>query len=252
MKNSIKLLAIAAICAAAVSCETQPSTASYTLSATFGYVAENPQAYPVIDSLYYNKYVMLDSYSALCTSCEDVNNSFNGGWKVSLKKGGASEPAELQMFASAGRFAGFTDTTSSVLANKAYAVYTSSPLKDYDIEFKYSEYFAKSSCNVLGFYINNTKYVETLADQGLIPDGDYLKVTATFYKGSLPVCTEEFYLVDYSGAEKKIVKDWTVWEMKNAQKCDVDAVKFAVSSASGTLPESFCLDFLVASISVEY
>lgn len=244
MKNSIKLLALAAICAVAVSCKNEPSTMSYTLSATFNNVAENPQYYPVVDSLFYREYVLLDSYSALCTSCEDLNNGFVGGWKVSLKKGDASEPAEQQMFSSAGQFVGFSK-------NQAYAVYTSSP-KDYDIVFKYSEYFTKSSCNVVGFYINNTKYVETLAEKGLIADGDYLKVTATFYKGSLPVCTEEYYLVDYSGTEKKIVKDWTAWEMENARKCDVDAVKFAVSSASGTLPESFCLDFLVASISVEY
>lgn len=250
MKNSIKLMALAAVCVAAISCETKPSTMSYTLGGTFGYIAESPDSYTLIDSLYYNKYVMLDSYSALCTSCEDMNTNFNGGWKVSLKKGSSSESENLQMFASAGANAGFTDSKSGV-ANKAYAVYTPS-LQDYDISFKYKDYFSKSTCYVQGFYINNTKYVETLANKGLIKDGEYLKVTATLFKNSLPVCTEDFYLVDYTGAEKKIVKDWTVWEMKDAAKCDVDGIKFSVSSATGSLPESFCLDILVASIAVEY
>lgn len=250
MKNSIKLLAMAAVCAAAISCETKPSTMSYTLGGTFGYIADNPEAYTVVDSLYYNKNVMLDAYSALCTSCEEMNTNFNGGWKVSFKKGSSSESDDLQMFASAGVNAGLTDSKTG-LANKAYAVLTPS-LQDYDIVFKYKDYFSKSTCYVQGFYINNTKYVETLANKGLINDGDYLKVTATFFKNSLPVCTEEFYLVDYTGAEKKIVKDWTVWEMKDAPKFDVDGVKFSVSSARGTLPESFCMDLLVASVALEY
>lgn len=250
MKNSIKLLVLAAVCASAISCETKPSTVSYTLGGTFGYIADNPEAYTVIDSLYYNKYVVMDAYSVLCTSCEDMNTNFNGGWKVSFKKGSSSESDDLQMFASAGPNAGLTDSKTGV-ANKAYAVLTPS-LQDYDISFKYKEYFSKSTCNVKGFYINNTKYVETLANKGLINDGDYLKVTATFFKNSLPVCTEEFYLVDYTGAEKKIVKDWTVWEMKDAPKFDVDGIKFSVSSARGTLPESFCMDLLVASVALEY
>lgn len=252
MKNSIKLLALAAVCAAAISCENKPSTLSYTLAATFGYVADDPQTYALVDSLYYNKYIMLDSYSALCTSCDEMNSGFNGGWKVSLKKGGSTESEDLQMFASAGPNAGFTDSKSGV-ANKAYAVFTPSMLQDYDIVFKYGDYFTKSSCNIAGCYINNTKYVETLAANGQISDGDYLKVTATFYKASLPVCTEEFYLVDYTKSdEKKIVKDWTAWEMKDARSFDVDAVKFSVSSANGFLPASFCLDALIASIAVEY
>lgn len=250
MKNSLKLLALAAVCAAAISCETKPSTVSYTLGGTFSYIAEAPQSYTFVDSLYYNKYVMLDNYSALCSSCEEMNSNFNGGWKISLKKGSSSEGEDLQMFASAGPNAGFTEPKSGV-ANKAYAVYTPS-LQDFDISFRYKDYFSKSTCYVSGFYINNTKYVETLADNGQITDGDYLKVTASFFKGALPVGTEDFYLVDYTGAEKKVVKDWTVWEMKDAAKLDVDGIKFTVSSAKGFLPESFCMDLLVASVALEY
>ncbi len=251
MKNSIKIFASAAILFAAVSCENKPSTMSYTLAGTFNYIVENPSNYPVVDSLYYTKYIMLDNYSALCTSCDDVNSGFIGGWRVSLKKGSLEEPANLQMVSSAGLSAGLSDSKSG-LDNKSYAVYVPSS-SAYDIEFKYKDYFTKSTCNVSGFYINNTKYVERLAADGQIADGDYLKVTATFYKGNLPVCTEDFYLVDYRSAEKKIVKDWTAWEMKEASKCDVDAIKFSVTSSNEMLyPQSFCLDIFIASISVEY
>ena len=252
MKNSIKLLALTAVCAAVISCENKPSTMSYNLTATFDYVADNPQTFALVDSLYYNKYIMLDRYSALCTSCDEMNSGFNGGWKVSLKKGSSSEPEDLQMFASAGPNAGLTDTKSNY-ANKAYAVFAPSMPQDYDIVFKYGDSFTKSTCNVVGFYINNTKYVETLADNGQIADGDYLKVTANLYKASVLVGTEEFYLVDYTKPEeKKIVKDWTAWEMKTAQNLDVDGIKFSVSSATGVLPPSFCLDYLIAAIAVEY
>ena len=249
MKNSIRLLILAAIVIAAVSCDSKPSTMSYTLTGNFSYVLDYPTEYPVIDSLYYNKYIMLDNYSALCNSCEDMNSGFSGGWKVSIKKGGIGDSDELMMFTSAGKNAGYTESKTG-FASKTYAVYSPSLSSGYDIVFKYKDYFSKSTCNVLGFYINNTKYTEKLADDGKITDGDYLKVTATFFKNDQPVCTEEFDLVDYTGTEHKIVKDWTPWEMKTAQGYDVDAVKFSVKST--TLLPSFCLDFLLASVAVEY
>ncbi len=250
MKNSIKLLVLAAVCVAAFSCDSKPSTMSYTLAGTFGYVTEQSETFKVVDSLYYNKYIMLDNYSALCTSCEDMNTGFNGGWKVSLKKGSLSEADNLQVWASSGVNAGFTDTKSGA-ANKAYAVYSPST-QQYDIVFKYGDYFSKSTCYLSGFYINNTKYVEKLAAEGGIADGDFLKVTATLFKNGSEVGSEEFYLVDYGGAEKKIVKDWTAWEFKSGVAFDVDAVKFSVTSGSGNLPQNFCLDVFIASVSVEY
>lgn len=250
MKNSIKLFTLAAILLAAVSCENKPSTMSYTMAGQFNYVAEYPTEFPVIDSLYYNKYIMLDNYSALCTSCDDVNSGFSGGWKVSLKKGSSEDTPDLQIFSSAGKHAGLTSETNGSLSDKAYAVFSYPSQSTYDIVFNYKNYFSKSSCMVQGFYINNTKYVETLADEGKIADGDFLKVTASFYKNDAKVCEEEFYLVDYTGAEKKIVKDWTAWEMKTSATFDVDAVKFSMTSSN--LPSAFCLDFLIASISVEY
>jgi len=249
MKNSIKLFILAAIIIVAASCENKPSTMSYTLTGNFSYVLDLPEAYPTVDSLYYNKYIMLDNYSALCTSCNDVNSGFSGGWKVSAKKGGAEDTDELLIFTSAGKYAGYTEPKTG-FANKTYAVFFPSMSSGYDIVFKYKDYFTKSTCNVLGFYINNTKYTEKLAEEGKIADGDYFKVTATFFKNDLPVCTEEFYLVDYTGAEHKIVKDWTAWDMKTAKGYDVDAVKFSVSST--TLLPTFCLDILLASVAVEY
>jgi hypothetical protein len=249
MKNSIRLIIMAVILAVAVSCENKPSTLNYTLTGNFYYVAKNSTEYPTVDSLYYNKYLMLDNYSSLCTSCDDANTGFNGGWKVSLKKGSESDTDELLMFTSAGKYAGYTDPDNN-FTSKTYAVFSPSSSSSYDIVFKYGDYFSASSCRVLGFYINNTKYVEKLAEEGLIADGEYLKVTATFYLKDSAVCTEEFDLVDYTGSERKIVKDWTAWNMKTAKQHDVDAVKFSLSSVS--LPQSFCLDILMASISVEY
>jgi len=252
MKNSIKLIVLAVICAAAISCETKPSTMSYSLSGQFGYVAEYPKEFPTVDSLYYNKYVMLDEYSALVTNCEDVNSGYvGGGWKVSMKKGGTEDSMDLMMFTSAGKYAGLTDPKTN-FTNKAYAVFNAPSMSTYDIVFKYQDYFTKSTCNVHGFYINNTKYVEKLADEGKIGEGDFLKVTAQFYKSDIQVCTEEFYLVDYTTAEHKVVRDWTAWVMDSAKSHDVDAIKFSISSKSGSLPQAFCLDYFVAAVSVEY
>lgn len=252
MKNSIKIFILAVMAAAAISCENKPSTMSYTLGGRFDYIVNNPESFPVIDSLYYSKYILMDNYSALCTSCdaESVNSGFNGGWKVSLRKGGMEQADDVLKYASAGPNAGLTDSKGG-FSDKTYAVWSPSML-DYDIIFSYKNSFSKSTCFVSGFYINNTKYVEKLAEEGLITDGDFLKVTAKFFNGDIPVANEEFYLVDYTGSERKIVKDWTAWEMKDASKFDVDAIKFDVTSNNVALPQNFCLDFLVAAIAVEY
>ena len=249
MKNSIKTLFFAAAIVAAVSCEDKPSTLSYTLTGNFNYVAENPSTFPVNDSLYFSKYIMMDDYSVLCTDCTDVNTDFNGGWKVSLKKGSMNDTDNLLLYSSAGNSAGYSDQKTG-FASKAYAVYTPCPSSDYDIVFKYADNFTKSNCNVIGFYINNTKYIEKLAEEGQINEGEFLAVTATFFKNGIPVCEEEFVLVDYTGSERKVVKDWTAWDMQRAKTKDVDAVKFSISTTS--LPPYFCLDFLLASVSVEY
>jgi hypothetical protein len=100
MKNSIKFLFLAAIAIAFASCDNKPSTMSYTMVSNFNYVAEYPEKFKTVDSLYYNKNVMLDDYSALCTKCEDMNNGFISGWKVSMKKGSATESADLLLFLS--------------------------------------------------------------------------------------------------------------------------------------------------------
>lgn len=75
------------------------------------------------------------------------------------EKGGAEDTDELLIFTSAGKYAGYTEPKTG-FANKTYAVYFPSMSSGYDIVFKYKDYFTKSTCNVLGFYINNTKYTE--------------------------------------------------------------------------------------------
>ncbi len=255
MKNSIKCCLFAAIALTAASCLSSGNgSVSYTLVGEFNYIAENPTIYKLQDSLIFaNKVQMGDGCSMLCTKCDGINENFDGGWKISTKKGSPDDTEELSMFTSAGKNAGLTITEKSYTSsNKAYAVFCQTyDMPAYDITFEFSGY-SKSTCYVIGFYINNTKYVENLADAGQIPAGDFLKVTATFYKNGAPVGTEEKFLVDNTGTELKIVKDWEEWKMEDVTKTDVDAVKFSVESGTGVLGEGFCLDNFVASIALEY
>lgn len=94
--------------------------------------------------------------------------------------------------------------------------------------------------------------MEIYADKSKVTDGDFLKVVAKFYKDDVKVCEEEFYLVDYTGVEKKCVAEWTYWNMRVASKYDVDAVKFQIISSNDSLPHHFCMDLLMASITVVY
>lgn len=60
--------------------------------------------------------------------------------------------------------------------------------------------------------------MEIYADKSKVTDGDFLKVVAKFYKDDVKVCEEEFYLVDYTGVEKKCVAEWTYWKYESCFK----------------------------------
>lgn len=248
MKNSIKLTAIAAILSAIfASCETKPGSLSYTLNGNMDYLSQYTSYFS--DSLFYNQGVYLDDLSYLWSNCTEMNAGFVGGWKISMKKGGGPEDSyEFLWLASAGKNAG-------ALESACYAVYQPSDdptqMKNYDIMFNFSG-FTNESCSVQGMYINNTKAVENMAAAGEIVSGDFVKLTASFYKNDALQGSEECYLVDYTGAELKVVTDWKAWETEDARLWNVDAIKFTVEVSGPKFEPVFCMDNLVASISLEY
>jgi hypothetical protein len=251
MKNLLKIFALAAVASTLLSCETKPSTLSYTLIGTFDYM----DASVYVDSVYYAPGFYMDQLSALNTKCTEVNQGFTSGWRISKKYGSSEDSYEMKSLTSAGKGRGYG---TAPYQNGAYAVFTMgldrTQMATYDIYFNVLG-FSKANCKVSGMQINNTKTVEELYKAGEVVSGDYLKVTAEFYKDGSVVWTDEKYLVDYTGAEAKVITDWESWsfDFKDASSTNVDAIRFNVtSSAPDRYPLNFCMDYFVASFSLEY
>lgn len=251
MKNSFLSIIISVLCFAGLgSCNfvpDGPNSLSYTLVANFDALIDYGSMNYFNDSLLYAQVFGMDQIAYLCTKCgEEINTDFSGGWKISLKKGGLDEAAELSRFASAGKEAGLKDSY-------AYAAFSynpdSSKMPDYDIEFNFSNY-SVATASVIGLFINNTKAVEKLCLNDEVNQGDYMKVIAHEYLAGTEVGTEEFMLVDYTGSELKYVDTWEAWKFE--KNPNVDKLKFEVVASSDKFPRGFCMDNFQCTIAVEY
>lgn len=136
----------------------------------------------------------------------------------------------------------------------AYVVYVDQPgsAEKKTVNFDYAQY---GTCTLDGFMFNNTNKVATLATYGLgdVPafaPGDWMKLTVTGYKGSTIGGTVAVDLVDYTGTELKVIKDWTAVETKDFGQ--FTTLCFKVTSNREDVPLEVCIDYLQASISVEY
>ncbi|MBO7640921.1 MAG: DUF4465 domain-containing protein [Bacteroidales bacterium] len=135
-----------------------------------------------------------------------------------------------------------------------YVVYVDqpgAPVKQ-TVNFDYVQY---GTCALNGFIVNNTNKVATLATYGLgeapaFAPGDWMKLTVTGYKGSTKGNSVEVLLADYTGPELKVIKEWTAVETKDFG--EFTTLSFSVTSNRDDVPLEVCMDYLQASISVEY
>ena len=135
-----------------------------------------------------------------------------------------------------------------------YVVYVDqpgAPVKQ-TVNFDYVQY---GTCALNGFIVNNTNKVATLATYGLgeapaFAPGDWMKLTVTGYKGSTKGNSVEVLLAGYTGAELKVIKEWTAVETKDFG--EFTTLSFSVTSNRDDVPLEVCMDYLQASISVEY
>lgn len=238
-------MVITAMVALAASCNSSPSTLSYTLDGNLDYAANSGNIEKFKDSTFVSAYVGMDSYSYLMSNYE--NSVMNGGWTLSLKRGQLDANGMVTPFSSAG-------TSAGAGKSAVYAVFYDNPdasaMVKHDIQFSTSN-LTSFTCILYGFMINNSGAVIHFVNEGNLQQGDYMKVVVTGYKNEAVTGTDEKYLVDYRTSELKVVSDWEAFTFTSL-KSSVDAVDFKIESSRLDFPPYFCMDNFTASISMEY
>ncbi|MBR4755660.1 MAG: hypothetical protein IK076_01820 [Bacteroidales bacterium] len=253
MNKLIKVLSVALVVTALSSCvrfNTEDSaSATYQISSTFEL---NEQEYSTnfVDGLAFLPKFYFEEISYMQCLCSDLNVGYVGGFKLSINAGGEGDSDDVATFTSSGPYSG-------ALGSTAYAAfYDTGFTPDYDLVYNLS-YFKTATNYVVNCMVNNSEFNSRLADAGEIDPGDVLMVTAYFYDDGVVVGTSEKILVDYRDGNKKVVKDWEVWNMEPDMKNDsgsihFNQVKFKVHVSGTKLRPCFCMDNFTTILDVEY
>ncbi|MBP3270399.1 MAG: hypothetical protein J6L98_06935 [Bacteroidales bacterium] len=251
MKNSTKLLSIAAILFSMVSCmEKERATATFTQGSSFEVNDVNFQNY-IIDSLMFTPTISFDDLIFFNSSCDETNKGYKGGFKLSTLKGGVNTSDEMAIYASADRVAGVGGSLNYMAFNQT------SSMPDYDVTF-YLDNFYRADVSMYGCAICNTLYNKRLAEQDKIAPGDYLKVVFEFYYNDALAGKVDKYLIDYRSSPLVMLNEWTEWDIAKQIADDniiigsFTDVKIRFEKSGQYIMPNVCVDNFIAQFSVTY
>jgi hypothetical protein len=116
----------------------------------------------------------------------------------------------------------------------------------HDIEFSYKDI---GEFTPLGCYVNNTTLVARKIKEHF-KDGDKLVLKATGVKADGARTEASITLAEYSQAKDSVMYNWTAFALSSLGS--VSYIDFEVQSTCPDVPGYFCMDGLVAGVSVEY
>ena len=248
-----RFMSMAVIAVALTSCFDFTSSENYTLIANFEYGSELTLR---SDSTYYAEkgYAIGYNYLAFCHSVETSTYEFLGGFRVSGLEGvynpePKEEETEIQPVVKA---LDMTWRAHSIKGTNTYLVYKfGSTRPTNDVEFLLP---TNGTCTMKMCQVTNTgKVAEEIA--ATFQRGDKLTLIATGYKGGQMTGSAEFALADYTQNDKSgqpkdsIVSKWTNFDLSTLKS--IDKINFALVSTK-SVSQYFCLDNVVADISLEY
>ena len=239
-----------------VSCLGGPSyNSSYQVIATFEYGNDVKWR---ADSAYYSSSDALGLGWNYLLFAQKVENSgeFVGGFRLSQLEGQIKEVKEGEESGAPADEAVPLDMIWRV-HNKpyknSYLVFWQGPsTPESHISFMNT---ANGTCSMGACYVCNTAKVAEEVKEKFVR-GDKLTLKATGYLEKKVTGTAEIALADYTqndktGAPKdSIVSVWTVFDLKKLGY--VDEVKFEMQSGDKDISKYFCIDDLLATISLEY
>ena len=241
--KKILLLFIAAICAASCFDGDSGTSQKYTLVTYFQY----SELKFGLDSTFVNAqdtigfgYDALTFYHKLDEKLENAE----GGFLISC--------AEMSK---SGVTAGLDNTyramvPKGMMPGNIYTVFYQNPdetkMPEHDIEFSYKEH---GTCNMIGCYVTNTVEVVDYVKKNFTL-GDRLSIKATGYANGQKTGEAEMILADYSAQKDSIVTKWSVFDLAKLNM--VEHVDFELISSKPDIPAYFCMDNMVAEITIEY
>ncbi len=213
-------------------------TNKYTMYADFEY----SNVFGVSDSVY------VDSRQGIGIGYQDMafyhklssDGELQGGFVLSRLKGsGKSGQDRFRVCSGAG-----SGKSASYLVY--YANPNTSLMPKQDVEFLAGKY---GTCSMVGCYMNNTKEVLDAVKNTFV-DGDRLAVKMTGYLGGEKTGEQEFVLAEFSEKKDSIVTTWSPFKLDKLGT--VETVDVDVISTRPEIPAAFCMDLLVANISISY
>lgn len=242
MKRFIIILSVAMMAVSCFNIESG-SKQSYTLFADFEFTRVDYSTAFGADSLMFDTEVglgigfdMLGFYHKLNAEKTDVIGGFIASHLSPVKADGEGNNA---------------DRLCDLLSKKSntYLVYrnTEQPnMPEHDIQFMSTKY---GTCTMVGCYVTNTVEVaeSVLAN---FEKGDRLTLKATGYLDGTKTGEAEIALADFSAQKDSIVSTWTPFNLNKLGS--VEYVEFTVTSSKPEVPLNFCLDDMIASVSLEY
>lgn len=247
--KKIFIFLIAAV--AAVSCLSKGSfSQSYTADITFEFSSD------VYSNLFKDSlYVMKEGDAFLYGSYpvyfyqKHSNGTFQGAFLMSCLKGEkfnngvlSNEPAENDAYRV------FAKTGAS--DSKTYAVFYDNPvtsmMPNHDVEFAYK---GLGDFTPYGCYVNNTTLVaRKIKEHFQVGDKLVLKAIGTTAAGTKTEAS--ITLAEYTETKDSVMYNWTAFPLSTLGT--VDYIDFELQSTCPDVPGYFCMDGLLAGVSVEY
>ncbi len=135
-----------------------------------------------------------------------------------------------------------------------YLVYYMNPdvtMPQYDMEFMYAQLTSGTyTCTPVACLVNNTEEVVN-AVKANFADGDLLSLKMTGYLDGQVTGSNEIVLAEYyMNKPDSLMQHWTV--MKLDKLGQIDHIKIEMTSTKPEVPKAFCLDNMIADISISY
>ena len=252
MKKTTMILLVAAAIILASCVKAGRASSVFSIGTTFEMSESDLEQY-MVDSLMYAPEFSWENVTIFKSKSASINQGYEGGFILSMKKGNPYEPDNLTMLSSADPGAGAEGSSCYMAFNQTYS------MPPYDIEYDFSSYYTAES-SIVGFYLCNSLYNSMLADEGKIYEGDYLRLTVEFFKGGNLVGSVQKYLIDYyTTRQLSMVNKWEAWdvqkEIRDSGATSIgsfDAVRFRLEASGSQIKPCFCLDNFIVQLSVEY
>lgn len=180
---------------------------------------------------------------------------FKGGFALSCLQGDVPVPEKDDTDAKSGEGDAGSEEPTVINPFRAYApkgtennyavFFQTDDMPEHDVIFNATNI---GTCSMTGCYVNNTvEVVEYVRNN--FENGNRITLKAVGSLGGVQTGTAEINLADFSDQKDSVVTNWTMFDLSKLGS--VDAVDFEIISSKDA-PEVFCMDVMIAGVTLSY